>query len=512
VKKLGILAPLGLALAACVHTPSVVPPPPDPPPEPMTTAAIPQQAAAPPPEDPSFRKTPPPSMPDAPFVAPRIEEARLPNGTRILVVTRHEMPIVAVNVVIDRGAAEQPSPGLASAMASMLLAGTKTRSAIALSEELNGIGARYGVFCDHDGVGVSGQSLRDKVPELVALLADIAQNPAFDAAELERERARRLTSIAQQADMPHVLLHNAIAEKLYPAAHPYHAPLIGDEAAVKAMKPGDLARLHEALFRPEQATITIAGDIDMATATALVQKSFGAWKGKAKPAKTIGDPRPPAKADKRLLIVDRPGATQSYVSVTTLGVSRKNPDHDALLVMNALFGGQFTSRLNMNLREKHAYTYGARSSFDMRHGSGPFTAGGAIMTPATAKAVKEIFSEMERMRSELVSVEDLAGAKANLVRQLPARFETAGETAGTLAALAIQGLPLDELATRPARIAKITAEDVKRVAEKYLDPAKMRVIVVGDAAVVEGELSALDLGGVEVRRAPKKKEAGARAK
>lgn len=510
--QIGALLGLSLlSLAACQTPAPVVPPPPDPPPDPVATQDAPKEAAAPP-EDPSFRKTPPQSGGDLPFIAPKIDEARLSNGLRVLYVMRREMPVVAVNIVVNRGAEQESAPGLTSTMASMMLSGTKQRSAIKLSEELGALGVRYGAWADHDGVGLTAQALRDKAPELFAVLADVVLNPAFDPAELERERARRLTSILQQADQPGVLLQNAITERLYPAGHPYREPLIGTEASVKAFKPADLARQHAALFQPEHTTITIAGDIDKDAALALVEKSFGAWKGKTTAAKALKDPPAVGKGEKRVFLVDRPGATQSYVAVTLVGVPRKNPDFDALMVMNTLLGGQFTSRLNLNLREKHAYTYGARSGFDMRHGSGPFTAGGAIMTPATAKAVTEIFAEIERLRKEPVSAEDLADAKANLVRQLPARFETAGDTAGTLASLSVQGLPLDELATRPSRISKISAEDVKRVAEKYLRPDQMRVIVVGDAAVVEKELAALDLGGVEVRKAPAKKDAKAEPK
>lgn len=496
-----------VGLSACASAPVMVPPPPDPVPEPASLVAIPVTPPAPAPEDPSFRKTPPPSGPEAPFVAPKIAESRLSNGVRVLVVSRHEMPVVAVSVVVDRGADHQGTPGLASALASMLLSGTKTRSALALSDELDGLGATYNAFGDHDGIGVSAQVLRDKADALVPLLADIVQNPAFASSELDRERKKRLTALAAQADVPSILMNNAVGEKLYPAGHPYRDPLLGTKAALEAMRPGDLARLHGALFRPGQTTVAIAGDIDAAAAVALVEKSFSAWKAAApEEAKVPKDPPAPAKNEKRVLVVDRPGAAQSNVAVALVGVSRKNPDYEALLVMNTVLGGQFTSRLNLNLREKHAYTYGARSAFDMRHGAGPFSAGGAIMTAATVPAVKEIFAEIERMRREPVPAEELADAKTNLIRQLPARFETAGDTASTLARLSMMGLPLDEPATRPARIAKVTAEDVQRVAEKYLKPELMRVIVVGDAAVVEKDLAAIGMGDVEVRRAAKPEE------
>ncbi|MBK9265791.1 MAG: insulinase family protein [Polyangiaceae bacterium] len=169
------------------------------------------------------------------------------------------------------------------------------------------------------------------------------------------------------------------------------------------------------------------------------------------------------------------------------------------MVLNTLLGGQFSSRLNMNLREKNAYTYGAYSWFDTRRVAGPFTASGAIMTPATAPAIREMFAEMERLRKELPPAVELENAKTNLIRKLPARFETANGTAQTLGALSVLGLPLDEFATRQSRVAKVTAEDVRRVANTYLRAEAMRVIIVGDASVVQKELEALDLGGIEVR-------------
>jgi predicted Zn-dependent peptidase len=498
-----LLPVLIVALAGCAEMPTPVPSAPDPPGEVAVTGDK-KNPAAPSAEDPAFRKAPPASSGEVTFVPPKIQEARLSNGVRILLVERHDMPIVAVNIVSDRGAEVQGRPGLAGMTAAMLLAGTKTRSALALSDELGAIGAAYGSYADHDGMGVSGQALRDKASALFTILADVVQNPAFDAAELERERSRRLTAIAQQNDVPAVLLGNAISEKLYPAGHPYREPLIGNEASVKAMKPAELSRFYASAMRPDRTTVAIAGDIDKASATALVEKSFGAWGGKAGPAGTLKDPAAIGKDEKRLLVVDRPRATQSIVAVTAVGVPRKHPDYDAIQLMNTLLGGQFSSRLNLNLREKNAYTYGARSGFDMRHGAGPFTAGGAIMAQATAPAIKEIFAEIERMRKEPPSADELSDAKANLVRQLPARFETAGDTASTLAALAVMDLPLDEFATRPARIAKVTAEDVRRVAEKYLRPEQMRVILVGDAEVIEKDLATLGIGEAEIRRAPQK--------
>ena len=257
--------------------------------------------------------------------------------------------------------------------------------------------------------------------------------------------------------------------------------------------------MYEAAVGPEDATLAFAGDVTLAEAKAQAERAFGDWKGRQRPFTAVAAPAAPDAARPRIVLVERPGATQSQVAVTLVGVPRKSPDFEAILVMNSILGAQFSSRLNMNLREKHAYTYGARSGFDMRLGPGPFTAGGAIEARHTAAAVKEILAEIERMRREPVTAAELSTAQQYLVRQLPARFETARETASTSAALSLYDLPLDEFAGRAARIEKVTAADVQRVAERTLVDGGRFVVVVGPPEVRDG-LAALGLGEVEVRR------------
>jgi predicted Zn-dependent peptidase len=323
-------------------------------------------------------------------------------------------------------------------------------------------------------------------------------NPAFDAAELKRERSRRVTSISQQNDRPAVLLSNAVSSALYPAGHPYSAPLIGLEPDVAKVSAAELAGFHAANFRPDRVTIAIAGDITKDRAVEEIQRVFTAWQGKAQPAKEIGPPPAPDAKAARILLLDRPGATQSQVAVALPGVPRATKDFEAILLMNTILGGQFSSRLNLNLREKHAYSYGVRSNFDMRRGPGPFVAGGAIVRESTGPAVREILAEMKRLQTELVTAEELDDARSNLILQLPARFETAAETASTLAYLATYGLPLDEIATRPARLKVVSRDEVKRVAESYLKADLARIVIVGDAKVIKAQLDALGIGSVEL--------------
>lgn len=484
--------------AACTPPPGpqVAPPPPGPP------SPGQQQAGGATPAAPAdFRKAPPPSGPEVTYVPPRIQEATLQNGIRVLLVERHELPVVAVEVVVDRGA-DQASPAVGAFAGDMLALGTKTRSALAFSDEMGKLGANYDAWVGYDGGGVSAQSLSIKLGEVLTLVGDAIMRPAFAKAEVDRERSRRLTALAEMNDRPASLLSIAVGKALYPATHPYGLPLLGTEEALKKVTPADLARFHAAHFQPDRTTVAIAGDVTKADAVKEVERVFGGWKGTAQAAKDPEDPPAPGAADARLIVLDRPGLTQSMISVALPGVARSTKDYDAILVMNTILGGQFSSRLNLNLREKHAYTYGARSGFDMRHGAGPFTAGGAIVRENTGPAVKEILAEVTRVRSEPVTADELADAKANLIRQLPARFETAQATASTVAGLAIYHLPLDEFATRPDRIRRVTREDVQRVAAKYLLPDRLRVVMVADAGAVQAQLQPLGLGAADIQKAP----------
>ncbi len=453
------------------------------------------------PEDEAFRSKPPPSGEPMPFVPPAIVEQRLANGLRVLLVERHQLPIVAFQIVVDRGA-DQLTPGAGAFLGAMLTQGTKTRSALEISDALGKLGAQYGAWGGLDSIGVNAKVLAQSFPEALAVLADCMRNPAFAKEEVERERSKRITAIAQQKDSPQTLLRNAVSEVLYPDTHPYHAPLLGNEAAVQKLTAEDLAGFHKKLVQPEDLTVAIAGDITKDAALAEVDKVFGDWKGKPEDAVEIKEPKETA-GPARVVLIDRPGATQSHLAATLVGVPRSSKDFHALMVMNTILGGQFSSRLNLNLREKHAYTYGAGSSFDMRHGAGPFTAGGAIVREKTEPAAEEILAEIRRMQDALVSDEELADAKTNLIRRLPASFETVSDVAGSIAYLAVYGLPLDEFSKRSEAYRAVTRDDVQRVAKLYLRPERLRLVIVGDASVVQKDLEKLNLGPIDVRRSAK---------
>lgn len=446
--------------------------------------------------DAEFRKKAPMPGPEPTFRVPQIQEARLKNGVRVLWVTRRDLPIVAFSIASDHGA-DQGSPGLASFAESMLWGGTKTKDALALSDAWEALGARHSSWSDYDSLGLSVQVLTSKVDAALGLAVDMLQNSVFPADELERVRSRRLNALAQEKDNPGATLSRHVAGVVFGSQHPYGTPAIGTETSVKGARREDLMRFLREHVVPSRVTVAFAGDINGDDAVALAEKHLGSWKGQAKKPNA---PQPPKAAKgARVILINRPGATQSHVSLCDVGVPRKNPDYDALLVMNTILGGQFSSRINLNLREKHAYTYGAGSSFDMRRGAGPFATHGAIVREKTEPAISELLAEMRRIQKEPVTSEELEAAKNYLVKALPGRFETAQAAANSATALSMMDLPLDEFATRPMRLAKVTAEDVQRVAAKYLDLERMRLVVLGDAEVVKAGLEKLNWGPVEMR-------------
>lgn len=453
--------------------------------------------------DQPFRKTAPKPTGEVVFRAPAVEEIHLSNGLRVLFVEQTGLPIVAVNVASKTGQESSNVPGLGGLTAAMMMRGTTGRDAIQLGDDIEAIGANIETFGDFDTIGIGGKGLVSTLPTLLDLVADVAMHPAFDAKELDRERSRRMTILKTQVDRPGTLLGNAIGELLYAKDNPYASPLLGTEASLGGIKRDQLVSFHRERFAISKVTISVAGNVKKDVLVPMLEKAFGGWPadtGSSMSAK-IGGKRP--ESSPHVLLIDRPGAPQSSMMFVSVGVPRSSPDYDALSVMNTIFGGPFSSRLNLNLREAHAYTYGAGSRFDFRHGAGPFSAGGEIVREKTGAAAKEVLGELDRMRTLLVSAEELADAKSTLIDALPARFETAGATAGSFASLATYDLPLDEFATRPARLARITPEDVRRVAKTYLDPNEILLVVVGDAAVVKPQLEELHLGDVVVRAATK---------
>jgi zinc protease len=495
------VAALLTALAACEPKPPVAP---SPPPAPPPVASAP--AAPPPPEPPRvtpdapFRQQPPPAGPAVTWAPPRVDAWSLKNGVRVLFIERHDLPIVSVRVVSGAGAGDLPGlrPGTAAFLGSMLEQGAGTRGALALSDQYAAMGADHAAWCDWDTCIASVKVLASRLGGALDLLADVALRPTFPQAEIDRLRKRWLASIQQERNSPQTMEQNALAAAVFGRAHPYGHSLRGRTADVEKLTRADVEHAWRSAFQPRTTTLVVAGDVAPDALRALLEAHFGVWRGGA----AVRVPVPGAVAEgksTRVVLVDVPGAAQSQVYVGQEGAPYASADRIPLGIMNLVLGGMFSSRINLELREAKAYTYGAHSGFSLRHGAGAFAAGGAMFAEHTSEAARELIAQVERIRAEPVTAEELDNAKENAKLALPARFESVDELTGVLEDMAVYKLPLDEFAQRAARIDAVTAADVQRVAKKWLKPERMRIVIAGDRAKVEHSL--LDLGTIETRDA-----------
>ncbi|MEX0890846.1 MAG: pitrilysin family protein [Gemmatimonadota bacterium] len=433
------------------------------------------------------------------FTAPAVRRFTLANELQVMVVEQHELPVVDVQLVVRAGAAADlpPAAGRAALMADLLDEGTRTMSALELADAVDFLGASLQVYPGWDATTVALHVLKPHLEAALLLLGQVATEPAFPAEEFQRKREQRLNAIRQELDDPRALANTAFAAVVYGDAHPYGAPLGGTASSVAALTLDGVRAFYRERFHPENATLVVAGDVMAAEITPLLERALGGWERAAAPATEL--PAAPRPAPTAIHIVDRPGAPQSELRVGLVGVPRTTEDYYALEVMNTVLGGAFTSRLNMRLREEKGWTYGAGSGFGYRLGPGPFQVATAVFTEVTDSTLTEIVRELRRIRDELVPEEELARARNYLALGYPRSFETTGGLAGNMAQLALYGLPADYHDRYVERILAVSAEDVWRVANAYLDPGRSAIVVAGDRARIEAGLRALRLGPVYVR-------------
>jgi len=448
--------------------------------------------------DAAWRNEPPKPGPAGALHLPVPEKFKLSNGLTVLYSERPGLPLVAANLVLHAGSGVNPvdRPGLASMTARMLQQGTTTRTALQIADRAAELGATLNSGAGTDTTGISTRSLSRNFPEALELLADVALHPTFPQSEIERVRNERLTSIVQEKDEPFTVAFRVLAAALYGPHHTYGVPDSGTTESIKAITRDDMQHFWQKNYFPDDAALVVTGNIKLAALKPLLEKSFGAWKlGRPAPA-AVGSPE---TTDAKLIFVDRPGAPQTTLVAFSVGLARSTPDYAAVEVMNTDLGGLFSSRINMNLREEHGYTYGAFSFFAYHRAPGPFVAGGDIRTDATAPATTQLLNELKRMRDTQMTAEELHLSKDSIARSLPGRFERGTDAAASFADLFTYDLPLDYYSTLPDRINAVTPEQSQAVAQKYILPDKMIILAVGDRAKIEEDMKKLSLGKVEVR-------------
>jgi len=436
-----------------------------------------------------WRATPPkPGTAKAPKL-PVPTEFKLANGLTVMLLQQTNLPVLTARLAVLRGSEANPAdkPGLASFAASMLTQGTDRRGALQMADDIAQIGAGMSSDSSQDSVYINATGLSWTADKMFDLISDALLHPAFRENEVQRVRQLRLVSLMQEEDDPSTVAAKVFLREVYGSKSPYGYLDSGTEASIKGIKREDLVGFYNG-FGPQNSVLVVAGNITEAQLRGMAEKYFGNWK--ATGAK-VESPRSKPGLTRQVVIADMPGSPQSALRIGQVGIERGNPDYVPVSIMNEILGGLFSSRINLNLREVHGFTYGARSQFSFRRGLGPFAITSLVRTDSTAASIKEVFSEVEKMRTTLPTPEELRMAKETRERSLISMFETAQQTAGSLTSLFIYGFPLDYYSTLPLQIQSVDGAAVQRAAEKYLAPQSMVIVVVGDKAKVEPELKKL---------------------
>jgi zinc protease len=446
-----------------------------------------------------------PTTPPRPTGAPRVDlpeptRMRLPNGLTVMYVRMAELPVISAALVTrGAGSSDEPAdaPGLASFTANMLDEGAAGRDALQLADALDLLGASLSTGSGTDAAQANLYVLRQNFPAALRLMADVVVRPDFPEREVNRLRDERLTALARAKDEATTIANNAFASLVYGAQHPYGR--YASTASTQGLNRGRVQGFHASRYRPESSTLILVGDVDPATMQPIVAEAFGAWRGQGAAGAVADLPAPPSISRTVVYLIDKPGAAQSEIRIGHPGVPRSSPDYFPLMVMNTMLGGTFTSRLNTNLRETHGWSYGARSSFQMLRGAGPFTAQAGVQTNATDSSLVEFFKEINRIRTEPVSQQELDKIKNFVALRLPDQLETTQDVAFQLANLETYGLDASFYDDYVQRVMAVTADDLRRVANQYVRPDRAVVVVVGDRQVVEAAVRAANVGPVEIR-------------
>ncbi|NNM33366.1 MAG: insulinase family protein [Gemmatimonadetes bacterium] len=431
-----------------------------------------------------------------PYQFPDLEARRLDTGLEVMLVRKKDLPMVTALVVLDAGETRVPMDraGLAALTADVLEGGTERRSGLDWVRALEAEGATFGTGSGWDSTTAAVSCQADRLGEVLPLLAEMVREPAFPEDEVERFRQQRLGTIRQRQMNPAALASDAFSAFLFGDGSPFGRPLGGMEDTVGALGSFDCRGFARKRYGPRDGGLILVGDVEPREAGSLAQECFGDWaaQNEEEPARGL-----PARDHAGVLLVHRPGAVQSEIRIGHAGICRTDEQYFTIQVLNLILGGSFTSRLNLNLRERNGYTYGIRSRFLARRSRGPFLVSTAVETGVTGSAVAEIHREISALASEGPSDAEVESARSYLSGVFPLKLETTGQIASQAADLIVYDLERDYYHTYRDRIRAVSVEDVVRAAQTTLRPAELRTVIVGDADAVEAQLEDQSLGPVE---------------
>ncbi len=418
---------------------------------------------------------------------PRYYERRYSNGFKLFVVENHQLPLVTAGIVVKTGAAyDGKCPGLSSVTCELLTKGTKKRSATQIAEEIDFVGGSLSFNATWDTSQVFVSVLRQHLDSGLDILSDVVLNATFPPSEIDRVKSQRIAGIRQMKADPGYLADTRFSSVVF-GGHPYGKTITGTEESVKGMTRSDFISFHRDFYTPDNSLIVFAGDVTPREAEKYIAKYISKWKGR-RAAEAVPEPQE-RDFRGRVYVVDKAGAVQSSVRIGHKGITRNNPDFIKVFVMNTLLGGYFSSRINMNLREVHGYTYGGRTGFDARILPGTFEVSADVRNEVTGETIAEVIKELNRKRDTLPEKNELKLVKNYLTGLFPIQLETPQQVAGRVVAIELYGLPKNYYRNYREDIRKVTASNLRAVARKYIRPDNLAIVLSGASGEIAGQLT-----------------------
>jgi zinc protease len=430
---------------------------------------------------------------------PALQKSALSNGLKIVLAERHTAPVVNFTLLVGSGYSADPADatGTASFEQRMLEEGTPTRDSLKIGEELESLSANFNASANLDWAQVNLNTLKGTMDKALDIYADLILHPAFPQKEFERLQKERIATIQREKVTPQTMALRVVPGLLYGKGHPYAVPFTGSgtEASVKKMTREDLAKFHDTWFKPNHATLLVVGDTTLAEIKPKLEKLLASWKPGDVPQRTVPQVGEPAKDV--VYLIDRPGSGQSVIFGAQLAPPQNDPDAIALQMVNSIFGGKFSSRINMNLREDKHWSYGVRTVLPSARGQRPYISISAVQTDKTKESMVELVKEYHNVvGAKPITEEELKDEQSNTTLGLPGSFETVLQLSGAYGTILQYGLPEDYYNTFTQKALALTPDGANTTAKKYILPDNLVWVVVGDMSKVEAGIRELNLGDV----------------
>ena len=441
-----------------------------------------------------WRAKRPAQGPSAAPVIPTFQQAKLPNGLTVLVSERHDLPLVDVRVAMRAGTMAEPKGkgGLADLTYEVMLEGAGKLDGVALARAFSDLGSKVAVYTDREGAFFYATVLSRHAGKALGLLSQVVKRPRLARADFQRRQKRMVADMVRRQGRPGYLAWREARLAVFGEGHAHGRGISGTLKSLRGLRLADARRFYKRSVGPGAAAVIFSGDITLAQATALAQKHLGGWRGKA----TAPPPAPAVKASPRarVMVVPKPGLKQTYILLARAALATGHADEWRLALATTVFGGMFTSRLNMNLREDKGYTYGARAHALRGRGAGWLAMAASVQADKTGPALKEFFAEITRLAREPITPPEFTLARDGSLRSLSGAFETAASVGNTMADIFTRGLPLDRVQRKVLAFRKAKRQEAQATGVAYYKGELMQVVLVGDPEVIKKQVTPMKLG------------------